>query len=364
MNSKIIANGILRALGIITGITLLCYFLYVVRSVLVYIAVAAVIALIARPFIIFLRRRLKFPNTLAVATTMTIFVMLFLALVSMFIPLVVEQGKSLSLLESQSEGLKDNLQSLITEINVYFDSKGIDVLSELQSTDLMSSLKAIPNALSTFIGAMGSLSIGLFSVVFIAFFFMKDSRIFKNSLLAIIPKGTENRFAQSLETINDLLSRYFLGIMLQISILFVLYTIILVSFGISNAVVIAFLCALLNIIPYVGPLIGAFLMIVLSMTSNLAPGVSFQSEILPTTTYIMIFYFIAQMIDNFVSQPIIFSKTTKSHPLEIFLVIIIGGLLLGPVGMIVAVPTYTALKVILKEFLSDNKIVKSLTKDL
>ena len=78
----------------------------------------------------------------------------------------------------------------------------------------------------------------------------------------------------------------------------------------------------------------------------------------------MIFYFIAQMIDNFVSQPIIFSKTTKSHPLEIFLVIIIGGLLLGPVGMIVAVPTYTALKVILKEFLSDNKIVKSLTKDL
>ena len=247
---------------------------------------------------------------------------------------------------------------------MYFDSKGIDVLSELQSTDLMLSLKVIPNALSTFIGAMGSLSIGLFSVVFIAFFFMKDSRIFKNSLLAIIPKGTENRFVQSLETINDLLSRYFLGIMLQISILFVLYTIILVSFGISNAVVIAFLCALLNIIPYVGPLIGAFLMIVLSMTSNLAPGVSFQSEILPTTTYIMIFYFIAQMIDNFVSQPIIFSKTTKSHPLEIFLVIIIGGLLLGPVGMIVAVPTYTALKVILKEFLSDNKIVKSLTKDL
>ena len=78
----------------------------------------------------------------------------------------------------------------------------------------------------------------------------------------------------------------------------------------------------------------------------------------------MIFYFVAQMVDNFASQPIIFSKTTKSHPLEIFLVIIIGGLLMGPVGMIIAVPTYTAIKVILKEFLSENKIVKSLTKDL
>ena len=182
--------------------------------------------------------------------------------------------------------------------------------------------------------------------------------------MAIIPKGTENRFSHSLETINDLLSRYFLGIMLQITVLFILYTIILLSFSIENGVVIAFLCALLNIIPYVGPLIGAFLMIVLSMTSNLALGMDFQTEILPKTIYIMIFYFIAQMIDNFASQPIIFSKTTKSHPLEIFLVIIIGGLLMGPIGMIIAVPTYTAIKVILKEFLSDNKIVKSLTKDL
>jgi predicted PurR-regulated permease PerM len=78
----------------------------------------------------------------------------------------------------------------------------------------------------------------------------------------------------------------------------------------------------------------------------------------------MIGYFIAQMIDNFISQPKIFSKATKAHPLEIFLVIIIGGLLFGVIGMVVAVPSYTALKVILKEFLSENKIVKSLTKDL
>jgi predicted PurR-regulated permease PerM len=141
-----------------------------------------------------------------------------------------------------------------------------------------------------------------------------------------------------------------------------LYTLILLSFGISNAVVIAFLCALLNLIPYIGPLVGAVIMFTLSMTSNI--GLDFQSEILPTSLYIMLFYFVAQMIDNFVSQPVIFSKTTKSHPLEIFLVIIIGGLLFGVIGMIVAVPLYTALKVILKEFLSENKIVKSLTKDL
>ncbi|MGY0427120.1 MAG: AI-2E family transporter, partial [Polaribacter sp.] len=247
-------------------------------------------------------------------------------------------------------------------ITTYFSSKGIDVLSELKNVDFVSQFKAIPNLLNSVLGALGSLSVGLFSVLFISFFFMKDSRLFKNGVMTLIPNKSEGRFSKSLETINNLLSRYFIGLLLQITILFILYTIILLIFGISNAVVIAFLCALLNLIPYVGPIIGAVIMLILSMTSNI--GLDFQATILPTTIYVMIGYFIAQIIDNFISQPIIFSKTTKSHPLEIFLIIIIGGLLFGIVGMITAVPLYTALKVILKEFLSENKIVKSLTKNL
>jgi predicted PurR-regulated permease PerM len=109
-------------------------------------------------------------------------------------------------------------------------------------------------------------------------------------------------------------------------------------------------------------MIGAVIMFVLSMTSNI--GLDFQTKILATSGWILFWYFMAQLIDNFVSQPLIFSKTTKSHPLEIFLIIIIGGLLFGIVGMIAAIPLYTALKVILKEFLSENKIVKSLTKNI
>ena len=177
---------------------------------------------------------------------------------------------------------------------------------------------------------------------------MKDSKLLMNAILTILPNKSENKFSKSTEIINNLLSRYFIGLVLQITILFVLYTITLLIFGINNAVVIAFLCALLNLIPYIGPIIGAVIMFLLSMTSNL--GQDFQTEILPTTMYVMIGYLIAQIIDNFFSQPFIFSKTTKSHPLEIFLIIIIGGLLFGVVGMITAVPLYTALKVILKEF--------------
>ena len=141
-----------------------------------------------------------------------------------------------------------------------------------------------------------------------------------------------------------------------------MYSIILLIFGIKNAFVIAFLCALLNLIPYIGPLIGAFLMMFLSMTSNLEAD--FSTVIMPKTIYVMIGFFIGQLIDNFFSQPFIFSNSVKSHPLEIFIVILVGGSLMGTTGMIVAIPLYTASKVIFKAFLSENKIVKSLTQNL
>jgi predicted PurR-regulated permease PerM len=360
MNSKTIANGILRAISIVLGLLFLLYFLDKIQSVLIYIIIAAILSLIGRPIILAFRNKLKFPNTIAVVTTMFLMLSLLTGLVVLFIPLVIEQGKNLSLLEVDK--LQANIQDIFTQTLAYFSSKGIDVLKELESINFASYFETIPNLFNAIIAALGSLSIGVFSVLFISFFFMKDSGILKQGLLTLIPNKTENRFSYSLETINLLLSKYFIGLIVQITILFILYTIILLSFSISNALVIAFLCALLNLIPYVGPVIGAILVFFLSMTSNI--GLNFQTEILPTSLWILFFYSLAQIVDNFISQPIIFSKTTKSHPLEIFLIIIIGGLLFGVIGMMTAVPCYTALKVILKEFLADNKIVKSLTKNI
>ncbi len=360
MNSKIIANGILKALAIIIGILLLLYFLFKVQSILIFIAISAVISLIARPVIQFLKRKLKFPNTLAVITTMLLFLGFLAGLISMFIPLIIKQGQNLSLLNIDQ--LQSNIQNILNQLNDYFLSHNIDILNELKNADLFKNLTAIPNLLNSVIGMVGNLSIGLFSVLFISFFFMKDTHLLENSIYTIVNDKSESKLKKSLTSIKNLLSRYFVGLVFQITILFIIYTIVLLSFGVENAVVIAFLCALLNLIPYVGPIIGGILMLFLTMSSNL--GEDFQTIILPTTIYVMIGYLIAQLIDNFVSQPFIFSNSVKSHPLEIFLVIMIGGILFGVIGMIVAVPTYTSLKVILKAFLSDNKIVKSLTKNL
>jgi predicted PurR-regulated permease PerM len=98
------------------------------------------------------------------------------------------------------------------------------------------------------------------------------------------------------------------------------------------------------------------------MVSNLDADIA--SVIVPKTIYVLIGFIIGQLIDNFFSQPYIFSKSVKSHPLEIFLIIILAGLLAGPLGMLLAVPLYTVLKVILSEFFSENRIVKELTKNM
>ena len=362
MNSKTITNGILRAIVILLAIALVSYFLFKIQSVIVYIIVAAIISLIGRPLVLFLRRKLKFNNTIAVVVTMILFIGVFIGLVGLFIPLIAEQGQKLALLNTTD--LEENVQNLYNQIINYFEFNNIDVEQSIKDSGLLSKIDfaLIPDYLNKVVSGLGSFSIGLFSVLFISFFFLKDSKLFEEGIITFVPKDKETRSKRSFNKIKDLLSRYFGGLLLQILILFIIYTVVLLIFGIDNAIVIAFLCALLNLIPYVGPLVSAFLMILLSMSSNL--GESFSDVILPKTSYVMIGFAIAQVVDNFFSQPIIFSKSVKSHPLEIFLIIIIAGILFGIVGMIIAVPTYTAIKVILKEFLSEYKVVKKLTRGL
>jgi len=362
MNSNDITKGIIKAVAYIIGVALLLLFIYKIQSVILYIIIAAIISLIGLPIVSFLKTKLKFNNTFAVIVAMTTIIGLLSSLIGLLIPLVVEQGQNLSLLNIKE--LESSVESLYQKVIHYLSDKDIDVDKSLTTSNLFSKIdySIIPNFLNAIIGGFGSFSIALFSIIFISFFLLIDSKLLEQGILTFVTDRNEDGTKRSLNEIKNLLSRYFVGLVLQISILFVIYTAILLTFGVNNAVVIAFLCALLNLIPFIGPMIGLVLMVFLTMTSFI--GSDFQTVILAKTIFVMIGFLIGQLVDNFFSQPIIFSKSVKSHPLEIFLVISIAGVLFGIVGLIVAIPLYTSIKVILKEFLSDNDIVKKLTKNL
>ena len=362
MDSNEIKKGIIRAVAYIIGVVLLLLFIYKIQSVILYIIIAAIISLIGLPIVSFFKTKLKFNNTLAVIVAMTTIIGLLSSLIGLLIPLVVEQGQNLSLLNIKE--LESSVESLYQKVIHYLSDKDIDVDKSLTTSNLFSKIdySIIPNFLNAIIGGFGSFSIALFSIIFISFFLLIDSKLLEQGILTFVTDRNEDGTKRSLNEIKNLLSRYFVGLVLQISILFVIYTAILLTFGVNNAVVIAFLCALLNLIPFIGPMIGLVLMVFLTMTSFI--GSDFQTVILPKTIFVMFGFLIGQLVDNFFSQPIIFSKSVKSHPLEIFLVISIAGVLFGIVGLIVAIPLYTSIKVILKEFLSNNDIVKKLTKNL
>jgi predicted PurR-regulated permease PerM len=362
ITSKIIATGIIRAIGFLLLAAVSLYFIYLIQSIIIYLVVSLILTLIGNPILDFFKKRLKFKHTLATIATLFIYVLFIAGFVLMFIPLISAQGENLSLLKTAE--IEKNITQLVNQTAAFLESHNIDSSAMLKEVNLTSKINFnfIPNFLNTILGTISSFGIGLASVLFITFFFLKDRILFIIAIKKLIPDSQEEKILNSAHKINHLLSRYFIGLLLQLSILFVLYTIVLSIFGIPNFIIIAFLCAVLNIIPYIGPLIASILAAFLTMLSNL--GSDFQTEILPTTLYVLLGFWIIQVIDNNLSSPIIFSKSVSSHPLEIFLVILIAGFLSGILGMIIAVPLYTIFKVIGKEFFPENVLIKILTKDI
>jgi len=359
MNPKELTRAIVQAFLIIVLLIGLYQMVVSIQSIVFYILIAAVVSLIGRP-VVQLLKKIKFGNTLSSVTTIAILMTTFFGVVSLLLPVIFEQAKNLSLLNVNA--FEATATKLINELSIYLRDYGVDLQSWVDRSLAEVDYSFLPDAINTVLNGLSGFTVGVFSVIFISFFFLKDSGLLERMVMVFVADKNVTRVEKSILSIKNLLSRYFIGLLVQITVLFVIYTLVLLIFGIPNAVTIALVCALLNIIPFLGPIIGTFLIVFLTMTSNL--DASFATVTLPKTIYVLIGFTIGQLIDNFLTQPYVFSTSVKSHPLEIFITILVGGLLFGPLGMIIAVPSYTALKVIFKEFYAHNKIVKALTKNI
>lgn len=362
IKSKDISNALLRTLFILLGITICGYFLFSISSIIVYIITAILLSFIAEPICNFFQKRLKFNRTLAIVSSLVFFILIIFGIIMLFVPLILSQSKNLSLLDINS--LEKNYSIFITNVDVWLQAYGINYEKyfNVQKITQSFNFNFITDILNSIIGSIGNFGMALFSIFFICFFMLNDQKLMTNNLRAILPDNNRWRILASLLRIKNMLAKYAIGLLLQLLIVFIMYLIVLLIFGVENAFIIALLGAILNIIPYIGPIIALVMTAFLTMLGHI--NQDFQTVVLPTTLYVIIGYFIVQLIDNNFSQPIIFSKSTNSHPLEIFLVTIISGTLFGIVGMIVAIPIYTAAKVVLKEFYPNNTFIEILTRSL
>lgn len=329
--------------------------------------VAGVLSLIGEPVIrLLLKLQIKGKHlSRAAAASLTIFGLLafFGGLVTAFIPMVADEARKLSNVNINEvllsiQGPLESLQDYINQFKL--TEQPIVIENELKHflTDVFD-LSDLGNSLQYVAGLTGDIFIAFFSITFITFFFLKDQGLFKGMIMTLVPSGYEERFGKVLHKSKELLTRYFIGIIIQVAIVMTIIYIGLSVVGIDNAILIGFLAGLFNVIPYIGPMIGAALGITIGLSTN-AAGLE-MSAMLWLTGKMMIVFAIMQTLDNIVLQPLIYSQSVKAHPLEIFLVILMAGNVAGIVGMILAIPAYSIGRVFVGEFFNQFKVVKALT---
>ena len=359
------------AVAIIGG---LCWYF---KSVICYILIAVVVSLIAKPLVKLLKKITikghRAPDWLLAAIALIIVMMILIGLASLIFPIIGGIAKNISLqsVEMSMRGIAGPLADLNAFMIQTFPKLGENfrieeaLVWELQKFFNMS-------AFSTWIGSAASflttLGVGLFSVVFIGFFFIKDDGLFTEIVCSLVPDKHEKTTEKAISDIGYLLSRYFIGVVVEVfgvALINFIGLLLIARLGFNAAIGIAFLTGIFNIIPYVGPLLGGAISTILSLilkyssTTPIGLDVNFW---LFTAILIAIFCF-TQLVDNFLYQPLIYSTSIKSKPLEIFIVLLIVGHIGGPLAMIIAIPLYTVVRVIAFRFFGHIKAIRRLIPD-
>jgi predicted PurR-regulated permease PerM len=366
-------NPTFRNILIFLGVLLLLAIAWFFRNIVVYILVSGVLSIMGRPLVdLFCRIKVKkwsFPRSLSALLTLIIiwgFIILFFVI---FIPLITTQINYFSTIDS--EKIVQLVAGPINKVENLFRAFNKDITNDLSIQDYIVkkvsgvlSINMIQNFLGSIIGILGNVLVAIFSITFITFFFLKDQRLFFESILMWVPDKYVENFTRALYSIKRLLTRYFIGILIQSTCIMTLITIGMTIAGIEfqQALVMGLILGILNVIPYVGPWLGLFIAIIMGVASHM--NQDFNTVVVPLITYMIIVEAITHLIDNVVFQPVIFSNSVKAHPLEIFVVVLASGLAAGIPGMILGIPAYTVLRVFAREFFNNFKAVQKITSSL
>jgi predicted PurR-regulated permease PerM len=365
-----LAKYILIAAGaaIILG---LCWFF---RDIIAYILAAVVVSLIAKPLVKAMKKvSIKgkhAPDWLLAALALILVLACFLTFAYIVVPIAGGIIKNISLgnIETSVKSIAGPLADLNTFLTQTFPRLGEDfrievaVVQEMQHMVNLSQFSSLIGSAASF---FTSLAIGLFSVVFISFFFIKDDGLFTEIVCALVPDRHEDTTEKALSDIGHLLSRYFIGVLLEVvgvALINFLGLSLIARLGVNAALGIAVITGILNVIPYVGPLIGVVTGTILGLIikySSLVP-LGLDVGFLAFTAILIAILFFTQLVDNFVYQPLIYSTSIKAKPLEIFIVLLMVGYIGGPLAMIIAIPSYTVVRVIAFRFFGHIKAIKRL----
>ena len=362
-----------RYIIIAAVIVLVAWLCRTFSNVLIYIIAAFVVSLIGQPLMRLLRKiRIKgksAPDWLLSILVIVIILGGLLLVVTQVIPVVTRIVRDASVLKSSSldgnplDRINNWIVGLFPGLGANFDLIGL-LVNKLKEVTNLTNVTAVISSVTSIVSGI---AVGLFSIVFISFFFIRDEKLFRKIVLSLVPDRLEEKVGKAIADIERLLSRYFVGLLIEmfgVALIDFLGLWLIARLGVNNAAGIAFIAGVLNVIPYVGPLIGEVVGVVLAVILKYGTGIGLDVNIWVFALIVLAIMLAAQLVDNFVYQPVIYSTSIKASPLEIFIVILLVGHVGGVLGMLVAIPGYTVVRVIASRFFYHLKPVKRLIPDL
>ena len=342
-------------------------------SVVVYVLLAGVVSLIAKPLKMMLAKiRIKghrAPDWFLAILSILLILVIFCGIIAGLAPMVKEVISDVASVTGDTS--LGAISSNLAELNAYlvntFDlDPGFRIeVAILHQVKSLINVNIFGNVIGSVASALASFGIGLFSVVFIAFFFIRDEKLFSRIICALAPDRHEEEVAQSLSDVEHLLSRYFIGLIVEMSCVGLidflgLWAIARLELG--TAIGIGFMAGLLNIIPYVGPLLGGVLGTIIAMTIRYcgAGACGLDIGFWGFLAILVAVFLLAQLVDNFILQPVIYSTSIQASPLEIFIVMLLAGTMGGILGMLTAIPAYTVVRVVAGRFFPQVKFIRRL----
>lgn len=368
--SRYIIYGVAAAIALAAG----WYF----RNVIIYVILAAVVSLLGKPVMNLLHhvtiRKKSMPDWLQAVLVIVFILSIFLVIFTQVIPVVVGIVQKIfdNLSASDYSLPVDTYTASVNAVNAWmishFPQFGPDFRIEsaigsfLRKIFDLTSLSSLIEYIASFFVSFG---VGIFSVVFISFFFIKDPMLFRKIVGALVPDRIENRVIDAIGDIEHLLSRYFVGLLVEVigvAVLNFLFLWLIARIGFNAAIGIAFITGILNIIPYVGPLVGTVIGTILATVLKFSAA-GLTIHFWGFVVVLLALFMVTQLVDNFLFQPLIYSTSIKASPLEIFIVLLIAGNTAGVIGMLVAIPAYTVIRVVAGHFFGDIKAIRRLIPD-
>lgn len=333
---------VVKSILFAAGVLVVSLILYNYSSLAVYAVIALIFSYLLEPFV----NRMQsagMSRTVAIVITLTTVLLVVIWISTSIIPMVANRMAILTR-QLQSENLAVIAQQIELHLRNYFNFIPSGYLEENVTGFIedIFNFGRLSNVLGNIISIFTNLFAAFLVIPFATFFFLKDGHKIRRDLMQMVPNKYFETTLSLIDKIESRLGYYFRSVLLQCTIVGVASWLALSVAGLNNAGTVGIIIGVANTIPYFGPVMGYLISILISIIET-----GDFSLVIPCILAVMF----AQILDNVILQPLIFSKSADMHPVAILFIILIGAQTAGILGMLVAIPIATIIKITVNQII-------------